>query len=106
MGMTELLPEVTKFIEAPRMVIGGKSVEAVDGGSFDVFDPSTGKVFTQVPRGTASDVDAAVAAARESFEDRRWAGLRPGKRAEILYKVSDLIMKNINELAQMEALDC
>ena len=83
MGMTELLPEVTKFIENPRMVIGGKSVEAVNGESFEVIDPSTGKAFTQVPRGTSADVDAAVAAARESFEDRRWAGLRPGKRADL-----------------------
>src|SRR5687768_10680602 len=100
MAMTELLPEVTKYIENPRMVIGGKSVEAVDGQAFDVIDPSTGKAFSQVPRGSAADIDAAVAAARESFEDRRWAGLRPGKRAEILNKVAELIMKNINELAQ------
>ncbi len=106
MAMTELLPEVTKFIETPRMVVGGKSVEAVSGDTFDVIDPSTGKPFTQVPRGTAADIDAAVAAAREAFEDRRWSGLRPAKRAEILTKVGDLIMSNLNELAQMEALDC
>ena len=106
MAMTELLPEVTKYIESPRMVIGGKSVDAVNGDTFDVIDPSTGKSFTQVPRGTSTDIDAAVAAARESFEDRRWAGLRPGKRGDILAKVAQLIMKNINELAQIEALDC
>ena len=105
MGMTELLPEVTKYIESPRMVIGGKSVDAVNGDTFDTIDPSTGKPFTQVPRGQSADIDAAVAAARESFEDRRWAGMRPGKRSELLYKVSDLIMKNLNELAQIEALD-
>ncbi len=106
MSMTELLPEVTKFIESPRMVVGGKSVEAVSAEAFDVIDPSTGKTFTQVPRGGPADIDAAVAAAREAFDDRRWSSLRPGKRAEVLNKVADLIMKNLNELAQMEALDC
>ena len=106
MAMTEVLPEVTKFIEAPKMVVGGKSVDAISGETFDVIDPSVGESFTQVPRGGAADIDAAVAAAREAHEDRRWAGLQPRKRAEILAKVSDLIMNNLNELAQMEALDC
>jgi acyl-CoA reductase-like NAD-dependent aldehyde dehydrogenase len=106
MGMTEILPEVTKFIEAPKMIVGGKSVESVNGETFDVFDPSSGQVLTQVPRGQSADIEAAVTAAREAFEDRRWSGLRPGKRAEILYKLSDLIMKNLNDLAQIEALDC
>jgi acyl-CoA reductase-like NAD-dependent aldehyde dehydrogenase len=78
----------------------------VSGETFDVIDPSTGEAFTQVPRGGAADVDAAVAAAREAFEDRRWSGLRPGKRAEVLIKLADLVMKNLNELAQLEALDC
>ncbi|HYI46815.1 MAG TPA: aldehyde dehydrogenase family protein [Actinomycetota bacterium] len=106
MAMTEVLPEVTKFIEAPKMIIGGKSVDAVSGKTFDVIDPSKGEAFAQVPRGGAADVDAAVAAAREAFEDRRWSGLRPGKRTEVLIKLSELIMKNLNELAQLEAMDC
>jgi len=106
MAMTEVLPEVTKFIEAPKMIIGGKSVDAVSGETFDVIDPSKGEAFAQVPRGGAADVDAAVAAAREAFEDRRWSGLRPGKRTEVLIKLSELIMKNLNELAQLEAMDC
>jgi acyl-CoA reductase-like NAD-dependent aldehyde dehydrogenase len=102
---TELLPEVTKFIESPKMVIGGKSLEARSGEMFDVFNPASGQVFAQVPRGGVADVDAGVAAARQAFDDRRWAGLRPGKRTEILYKVGELIKRNISELAQLESLD-
>lgn len=101
----ELLPEVTKFIDAPKVVIGGTSVEAVSGDTFGVTDPSTARPITQVPRGTAADIDAAVAAAREAFAGRRWSGLPPAKRAEILSKVGDLIMSNVNELAQIEAID-
>ena len=105
MAQAEVLPEVTKFLEAPKMVIGGKPVESTKGGMFETIDPSTGKALTEVPRGGVEDVDAAVAAAREAFDDRRWTGLRPGKRTEILIKLADLIKKNMNELTQLEALD-
>ncbi len=105
MAQAEVLPEVTKFTEQPKMLIGGKTADAVSGESFEVIDPSTGEAFTEVPRGDVADVDAAVAAAREAFEDRRWAGLRPGKKTEILFKVADLIKRNIPELAQIESLD-
>jgi acyl-CoA reductase-like NAD-dependent aldehyde dehydrogenase len=106
MAQAEILPEVTKFIEgAPKMTIAGRAVDATSGETFEVIDPSTGRALTEVPRGGIPDVDAAVAAAREAFDDRRWSGLRPGKRAEILIKLADLIKRNINELAQLEALD-
>jgi acyl-CoA reductase-like NAD-dependent aldehyde dehydrogenase len=101
----ELLPEVQKFIDSPKMVIGGKSLDADSGETFDVINPATGKVLTQVPRGGHADVDAAVAAARQAHEDGRWRNLRPGKRTEILYKLGELIKRNGNELAQIESLD-
>src|SRR5688500_13897528 len=105
MAQAEVLPEVTKFLEAPKMLIGGKPTDATRGETFETIDPSTGKGFAEVPRGGVEDVDAAVAAAREAFEDRRWSGLRPGKRTEILYKLGELIKRNITELSQLEALD-
>jgi acyl-CoA reductase-like NAD-dependent aldehyde dehydrogenase len=101
-----LIPEVTKFLEgSPKMMIAGRLTEADSGDTFEVIDPATGKALTQVPRGGPAEVDAAVAAAREAFDDKRWSGLRPGKRSEILFKVGELIKRNISELAQLEALD-
>ena len=106
MAGVEILPEVTKFLErSPKMIVAGRATEAVTGKTFEVFDPSTGKVLTEVPRGANGDIDAAVSAAREAFEDGRWSGLRPGKRAEILFKLGELIKRNISELAQLESLD-
>jgi acyl-CoA reductase-like NAD-dependent aldehyde dehydrogenase len=105
MAQTELLPEVTKFIEAPKLTVDGKSVDATSGETFEVFDPSTGKILTTVPKAGVPDVDAAVGAARRAVDDRRWSGLRPGKRSDILNKIAELIRKNSNELAQLEALD-
>ena len=106
MAQVELLAEATKFIErTPKMTIGGAAVDARSGQSFNVMDPSTGEKLTEVPRGSEADIDAAVASARAAYEDRRWSGLRLGKRTDVLYKVGELIKRNTNELAQLEALD-
>ena len=106
MAEVELLSEVSKFIEGgPKMLIGGKPTEAASGATFEVRDPSTGKVLTEVPRAGVEEVDAAVAAARAAVEDKRWSGLRPGKRTEVLYKLGELIKRNMNELSQLESID-
>ncbi|HVL64593.1 MAG TPA: aldehyde dehydrogenase family protein [Actinomycetota bacterium] len=106
MAQVELLPEVQKFLEGrPKMIIDGVQTDASSGETFDVIDPSTGRPFTAVPRGGAPDVDTAVAAARRAHEEGRWRGLRPGKRAEILFKIGELIKKKTPELAQIETLD-
>ena len=106
MAQAELLPEVTKFLETgPKMIIGGKPVDSKSGKTFDVIDPASGSVVSQVPRGDVPDVDAAVAAAHEAYEDKRWTGLRPGKRAEVLFKLGELIKRNGSELSQIESID-
>ncbi|MFN2489769.1 MAG: aldehyde dehydrogenase [Actinomycetota bacterium] len=106
MAQVELLPETTRFIEqSPKMLIGGSFVGARSGDTFDAIDPSTAKVLTQVPRAGTEDVDAAVAAARAAVEDRRWSGLRPGKRTELLGKVAEQIKRRMPELSQIEAMD-
>ena len=106
MARIEVLPEVKKFIEgSPQMMIGGKPTGARSGETFEVMDPATGGSLTEVPRGDVADVDAAVASAREAFDDRRWSGLRPGKRTEVIYKLGELIKRNIQELSQIESLD-
>jgi acyl-CoA reductase-like NAD-dependent aldehyde dehydrogenase len=93
--------------EAPmtsRMVIGGESVEAADGQTFEVVNPATGRVIATAPQGGREDVDRAVAAARAAFEDRKgWANWAAGKRGRSLAKLADLIKKNSEELAQLES---
>ncbi len=106
MAQVDLLPEVSKYLErAPQMTIEGRPAEASSGQTFEVRDPSSGKVVTEVPRGGMEDVDLAVDAARRAFDERRWSGLRPGKRTEVLYKLGELIKRNSGELAQLEAID-
>jgi acyl-CoA reductase-like NAD-dependent aldehyde dehydrogenase len=105
-AQAKLLPEAARFLrESPKMVVDGRAVDAISGQTFELYDPSTGRAFAEVPRGDVADIDAAVAAARAATDDRRWSGLRPGKRGELLGNVADLIKRHSAELAQLEALD-
>jgi phenylacetaldehyde dehydrogenase len=64
-----------EFIAAGHqpMFIDGEFVDASDGGTFLIEDPSTGAPLIAVPAATTIDVDAAVAAARAAFEAGPWA---------------------------------
>ena len=88
-----------------RLLIDGQWCEASDGRREEVFNPSTGEVISQAASATIEDAATAVAAARRSFDDRRWTGLTPAKRARVLWRVADLIDDNAEELAELEMLD-
>jgi phenylacetaldehyde dehydrogenase len=52
-----------------RAFIGGKWIDATSGRTFETFDPGSGRVIAKVAECDAADVDKAVAAARDAFED-------------------------------------
>ncbi|MEK6985802.1 MAG: aldehyde dehydrogenase family protein [Candidatus Thermoplasmatota archaeon] len=68
-----------------------------------VHDPATGQVLAQVPQGTRSDVDAAVAASRAALESKEWRTMDPAQRARILQKLAALTNVKANELALLES---
>jgi phenylacetaldehyde dehydrogenase len=88
-----------------EMLIDGDWRSAIDGDVLDVVNPADGAVIATILSGGAGDVDAAVAAARRAFEDRRWTGMTPGARARVLWKVADLIEARATEFAELETLD-
>ena len=65
-----------------QLIINGERVSASDGGTFDVFDPSTGERLATVAKATAADVDRAVQAAQAALDRRPGAGsCRPSAAA-------------------------
>ncbi|MFK7838336.1 MAG: aldehyde dehydrogenase family protein [Sulfitobacter sp.] len=86
-------------------LIDGKHVPASDGGMMDVLSPINGQILTQVARGTAADMEAAIASARAAFDDRRWAGQPPAARKKVLMKWADLIEAHALELAVLGVRD-
>lgn len=96
-------PEVTAFLENPRMLIGGQSVLG-EAGSFEVFNPASGAVLAQVPTGSEADVDRAVTAARRAM-DGAWGQMSGADRTRLMLKLADLLEDNGEELAQLETLE-
>ncbi|HWX55697.1 MAG TPA: aldehyde dehydrogenase family protein [Verrucomicrobiae bacterium] len=93
-------------ISPGKLLINGQWVEG-SGKPFDTVNPATGEVLTQVAEASAQDVDQAVAAARKAFEDTSgpWRKMSASERGKVLWRIGDLIEKNIDELAELETLD-
>ena len=93
-----LTPATTSFID-------GSFRRANGGGTFDTVNPATGAVIASVASCDESDVDFAVAKAREAFDDGRWRCLHPSERKQVLIRLAKLIRRNRHELAVLESLD-
>jgi phenylacetaldehyde dehydrogenase len=87
------------------LLIDGKLVQAASGKTFEVYNPATGSVIANVPEAEKADVDLAVAAARRAFDDGVWAKLGPSGRGKMLWKLADLIERDLEELAEIESID-
>jgi 4-guanidinobutyraldehyde dehydrogenase / NAD-dependent aldehyde dehydrogenase len=88
-----------------RAFIGGERVWGKSGQRFDKHSPIDGRMLTAVARCDGADVDAAVAAARAAFEDRRWCGQAPARRKRVLLRFAELVLQHSDELALLETLD-
>ncbi|MFB6636931.1 aldehyde dehydrogenase family protein [Streptomyces chartreusis] len=92
-------------IQPGRLFIGGRWREAADGARTEVVDPSRGTVLTTAADAGAADVDAAVRAARDAFDDGAWSGLSGRERGRILHRVAELIRENADRIAELESRD-
>jgi acyl-CoA reductase-like NAD-dependent aldehyde dehydrogenase len=77
--------------------IGGEWVDAVSGETFESRSPATGELIGVFPRAGAEDVDHAVAAAREAYEE--WRLVPAPTRGEILYRFGALVREHKEELS-------
>lgn len=91
------------MVQHYKMYIGGKWVNARSGKSMKIINPSTEKVIATVPEGGKDDAIEAVNAARKAF-DSGW-NATPAERSAVLWKLADLVEKNINRLARLESMN-
>jgi len=83
--------------------IGGAWQVPLDAKYFDTTDPSTGEKLADLAQGSASDVNAAVKAARSALP--AWQSLTPHARARYLYALARQVQKHSRRLAVLETLD-
>ena len=83
--------------------IGGEWVKPLEGAYFENISPVNGKPFTEVARGTAADIDAALDAAHKAAP--AWGRTSAAHRAGILNAIADRIDQNLELLAVAETWD-
>ncbi|MFN7912835.1 MAG: aldehyde dehydrogenase [Bacteroidota bacterium] len=83
--------------------INGKLMEPLSQRYFDNFQPSTGKVYSQIPDSDEADVDLAYQAAKNAFES--WSILPKELRSNYLLKIAHLIESKLDQLAMAESID-
>jgi gamma-glutamyl-gamma-aminobutyraldehyde dehydrogenase len=88
-----------------QAVIDGKQVGARSGETFDNIGPRDGKLLSKVASCGEQDVDAAVKAARAAFEDGRWRNQHPREKKKIMFRLAELMERDLDELAFLETLD-
>jgi betaine-aldehyde dehydrogenase len=86
-----------------QIYVNGDWVASNSGTTFAVYDPSTEEVIAEVPDSNAKDVDRAVAAAKDAFENGPWANSTAQERGRVLFKLADAVRQNAAALAELEA---
>lgn len=88
-----------------KLYIGGQWTESLSGERFESTNPYTGKPWASVPLGNEADVDRAVEAAREAFENEDWSRMSQSMRGRLLLRLAQLIEENIDYIAEIETRD-
>src|SRR5579871_4647590 len=88
-----------------KMLINGKWVESASGKTFPTYNPATGEVMSHIAEGDREDINRAVVAARNAFENGPWSRLTSSERGRLIWKLADLLEENLEEFAELESLD-
>ena len=83
--------------------IGGR-FEVGAGAPEPVLNPRNGETIAEVPEASPAQVDDAVAAAADAFD--RWSRTTPAERSLMLLRLADLIERDADAYADLEALNC
>src|SRR5471030_1024250 len=87
-----------KTPESVKLLINGKFVDSKTTEWHDVINPATQEVLAQVPFATDSEIDAAVAAAKEAY--KTWKNTPLAARARIMLKLQALVREHMSRIAQ------
>src|ERR1700685_410883 len=102
----QIHPQVAEFIDKPRkMLINGRWVNAASGKTFPTYNPATGEVLAQVAEGDREDINQAVKAARNAFDNGPWRKMTASQRGRLIWNLADLLEQHTEEFGYIESLD-
>ncbi len=96
--------EIVRLESRYGLFVGGEWLEPKSGEHQPSISPATEEPLAEVAYGGAEDVDLAVKAARDAYENG-WSGLRPSERAKYLFRIARMLQVRSRELAVLESLD-
>ena len=92
------------WFDPEKCLIDGAWVAPASGQTLPLSNPSTGQEIGAIARGGAADVDAAVDAAHRAWQGA-WGKVTAVERGRILYRLGQLVLDRVEDLARIEALD-
>jgi betaine-aldehyde dehydrogenase len=84
-------------------LIDGSWISGEGRSLTSILNPATGELLAGIPNATDADVDMAVCAAVRAFRDGRWSGLTPAQRSLAIWKLADLLERDISKFARVES---
>lgn len=101
-----LHPKVVEFLQGTKkLFINGKWVSSIKGNTFQTINPATGNVLADLYEAREEDVNNAVLAAKKAFEQGDWSTMSTADRAKLMYKLADLMERDLEVLAELDTLD-
>lgn len=98
-------PTAVAEVLRPLLIIDGKEVAALDGGSFDTVTPATNEVIGVVPKAGNADAVAAIEAAHRAFEWGPWSRFTPLERSRALHRMADILRERVDEISRLETMN-
>ncbi len=92
------------MIEHQRLFVGGEWRPPASRSTIHVVEAHTGQLAATVPEAGKADVDAAVAAARQAFDEGPWPRLKPEERAARLERFADALEARSEELSRLTSM--
>eukprot|EP00943_MAST-04B_sp_MAST-4B-sp1_P007076 g7076.t1 len=85
------------------LLINGSFIESQTSNFIDVVNPATNKTILQVPQATQSELEAAVASAKEAFP--LWRNTPITQRQRIMHQFLNLLHENTDRIAESIVLE-
>jgi len=102
----QLSKVVSDFLsEEKKLFIGGEFVSSSTNNTFQTLNPANNEVLAEVHEASEEDVDSAVQAAKDAFENGEWSTMTPLERGDLIYKLAILIDEHKQYIAEIDSLD-
>src|SRR5919106_615655 len=94
--------DIVRLQERHGHFVGGEWLAQAE--TYTTISPASEEPLAEVGQATAEEVDAAVAAARDAYENG-WAALTPSERAQYLFRIARILQERSREFAVLESLN-